>query len=82
MQNVRLCENCGKNGMAVYDTREKADQLRRRRKCVYCGATFRTVELKTEEYDEMQKELQKLHSFIRELRKNLLENINELKGGD
>ncbi len=77
MQNVRLCENCGKNGMAVYDTREKADQLRRRRKCVYCGATFRTVELKTEEYEEMQNELQRLYSFINDLGKYFSEKAGE-----
>lgn len=77
MQNVRLCENCGKYGMAVYDTREKADQLRRRRKCGYCGATFRTVELKTEEYDEMQNELQRLYSFINDLGKYFSEKVGE-----
>lgn len=78
MKNVRLCESCGKYGMSVYDSREKSDQLRRRRKCVYCGARTVTVELNIEEYDEMQKELQEKRSFIRELRKNLLEKAGDL----
>jgi len=78
MKNVRLCENCGKYGMSVCDSREKDELIRRRRKCVYCGATFRTMELKIEEYEEMQKELQGLHSFIKDLKKFLSEKVGDL----
>ncbi len=66
MNNVRLCKNCGKYGMAVYDTREKADQLRRRRKCLYCGASIHTVEIYMDDYEVMQKAVS-LDEEIKEL---------------
>lgn len=78
MKNVKFCGNCGKYGMPVYDSRERADRLRRRRKCEYCGARTATIELEAEEYDEMQKELQEMRSFIRELRKKILEKVGDL----
>lgn len=52
-----LCKHCGKKGI-VYDVRlfECMDGLIRRRKCLNCGAKWKTIELVYDEFKEAYNE--------------------------
>ena len=49
-----ICKICGGN-TRVIDTAASPDKQIRRRKCKTCGATFYTVELKTDDQDIAKK---------------------------
>jgi transcriptional regulator NrdR family protein len=54
------CEKCKSTQIAVINSREKRDYIFRRRRCVKCGETFSTREIRQSEYEFLKKEHGKL----------------------
>lgn len=71
MEDVRMCPECGSDRIKVVDTRygnSTGDDLLRRRKCMDCGKTYKTVEIMVEELEELREKVEI----------NAIENIREL----
>ena len=47
------CPACGGTQTTVRDSRPQEDMRRRNRKCLECGASFATVEIREEIYKKM-----------------------------
>lgn len=44
------CPKCGSSALAIVDSRQSNETIRRRRKCLKCGHRFSTFEISFEEY--------------------------------
>lgn len=49
--NVRFCPSCLKDSMKVTDSRVKKGTIWRRKTCLECGMTVKTLELYEEDVD-------------------------------
>lgn len=49
MAKTYECPSCGANNCSVLETRKVSSNLRRRRKCGFCGKAFATIEIRIPE---------------------------------
>lgn len=67
------CPNCGKNKQKVLETREKEDEIRRRRECLSCQFRFTTSEAVLIQYPHVIKKDGRREPFSKEkLRRGIL----------
>lgn len=50
-----ICPKCKRDQLSVIDSRRSDRSIRRRRKCAACGNRLSTVEIQTEEYEELRR---------------------------
>lgn len=78
-QNVRFCPSCLKDSMKVVDSRVKKGTIWRRKTCLECGMTVKTLELYEEDVEQImsQEFLYKKLLTLHKMEKDLLEGIGE-----